>query len=46
MYLDYAENQASRQIAMKMADWVVKLDGYLKFNDFEILKDKGKYPPK
>jgi hypothetical protein len=25
MYLDYAENQASRQIAMKMADWVSKL---------------------
>ncbi len=22
MYLDYAENQAARQIPMKMADWV------------------------
>lgn len=24
MYLDYAENQAARQIPMKMADWIKK----------------------
>jgi len=42
MYLDYAENQAARQIPMKMADWIQKLDGFLKFNDYNILKDAGK----
>jgi hypothetical protein len=42
MYLDYAENQAARQIPMKMADWVVKLDAFLKFNEYEILKDAGR----
>ncbi|MCX6325144.1 MAG: virulence RhuM family protein [Bacteroidia bacterium] len=41
MYLDYAENQASRQISMKMADWVHKLDGFLQFNDYYILKNAG-----
>jgi hypothetical protein len=41
MYLDYAENQASRYIPMKMADWVQKLDGFLQFNDYDILKDAG-----
>jgi hypothetical protein len=39
MYLDYAENQAKRQIAMKMQDWVDKLDAFLNFNDYQILKD-------
>jgi hypothetical protein len=42
MYLDYAESQAERQNAMTMADWVEKLDGFLKFNDYEILLDAGK----
>lgn len=42
MYLDYAENQASRQIPMKMSDWVEKLDAFLKFNEYKILKDAGK----
>ncbi|NUQ25649.1 MAG: virulence RhuM family protein [Saprospiraceae bacterium] len=42
MYLDYAENQAARQIPMKMADWVDKLDAFLKFNEYKILKDAGK----
>jgi len=41
MYLDYAENQASRQIPMKMTDWVQKLDSFLQFNDYEILKNAG-----
>lgn len=41
MYLDYAENQASRQIPMKMADWVDKLDGFLQFNDYDILQNPG-----
>jgi len=42
MYLDYAENQAKRQIPMKMADWVKKLDAFLQFNEYEVLKGAGK----
>jgi hypothetical protein len=42
MYLDYAENQAARQIPMKMRDWVEKLDAFLQFNDYFVLKDSGK----
>ena len=41
MYLDYAENQAARQIPMKMKDWVEKLDAFLHFNEYDILKDAG-----
>lgn len=42
MYLDYAENQAARQIPMKMSDWVNKVDAFLQFNEYDILKDAGK----
>ena len=42
MYLDYAEMQAKKGIAMKMKDWVDKLDAFLQFNEQEILKDNGK----
>ncbi|MCA6469359.1 MAG: virulence RhuM family protein [Chitinophagaceae bacterium] len=42
MYLDYAENQAAREIPMKMADWVQKIDAFLQFNEYKILKDAGK----
>lgn len=42
MYLDYAELQAQRQKTMTMADWVKKLDAFLQFNDYSILKDPGK----
>lgn len=42
MYLDYAENQAARQIPMKMADWIQKIDAFLQFNEYKILKDAGK----
>jgi hypothetical protein len=41
MYLDYAENQARRNIAMSMADWVQKLDAFLQFNDYNTLKNAG-----
>jgi hypothetical protein len=41
MYLDYAENQAARQIPMKMADWVRKLDGFLQFNEYDVLTNAG-----
>jgi hypothetical protein len=42
MYLDYAENQAKRQIPMKMEDWIAKLDAFLQFNEYEVLQDAGK----
>jgi hypothetical protein len=42
MYLDYAENQAQRQIAMKMTDWIKKLDAFLQFNEYELLNHAGK----
>ena len=41
MYLDYAENQAARQVPMRMADWVAKLDAFLKFNEYEVLTNAG-----
>lgn len=42
MYLDYAEDQASRHIALKMADWVERLDGFLQFNEYDVLDNPGK----
>lgn len=42
MYLDYAENQAKRQIPMKMTDWIQKLDAFLEFNEYKVLQDAGK----
>ncbi len=42
MYLDYAETQASKRIAMSMKDWISKLDAFLKFNEKEILTNVGK----
>lgn len=42
MYLDYAENQAAREIPMKMADWVARLDAFLQFNEYEVLANAGK----
>ena len=41
MYLDYAENQAKRQVAMTMKDWTTRLDAFLKFNEYQVLKDAG-----
>jgi hypothetical protein len=41
MYLDYAEHQAERQIAMKMSDWIRKLDAFLQFNEYDILQNAG-----
>lgn len=40
-YLLYAENQAARQIPMRMAEWVSKLDAFLKFNEYEVLTNAG-----
>ena len=41
MYLDYAEDQAARHRPMRMADWVEKLDGFLRFNEYDILTNAG-----
>ena len=46
MYLDYAENQTERQIAMKMTDWVEKIDAFLSFNEYELLNNSGKVSKK
>lgn len=42
MYLDYAIRQARRGIPMTMEDWKSKLDAFLRFNDAEVLQNKGK----
>lgn len=42
LYLDYAEFQAERHIPMSMEDWAKRLDGFLEFNDTEILMGAGK----
>lgn len=42
MFLDYAENQAARQIPMRMADWAKKLDAFLQFNEYKVLTDAGR----
>jgi hypothetical protein len=42
MYLDYAENQAKKQIPMTMKDWESRLDAFLRFNEEEILNHSGK----
>jgi hypothetical protein len=41
MYLDYAELQAKRQRLMKMADWIERLDAFLRFNEYEVLDNPG-----
>lgn len=42
MYLDYAEDQAQRRRPMTMADWVARLDGFLQFNERNVLTHAGK----
>ncbi len=42
MYIDYAELQAIRHIPMKMADWIEKLNAFLKFSEYDILNNAGK----
>ncbi len=42
MYLDYAEDQAERNIPMTMKDWSQKLNAFLQFNERDILQDAGK----
>ena len=42
MYLDYAEDQAERNIPMTMQDWATKLNAFLQFNERDILDHPGK----
>ncbi len=42
MYLDYAEDQASRRRTLTMHDWEDKLDAFLQFNEREVLTHAGK----
>ncbi len=42
MYLDFAELQAKRNKVMKMVDWIKRLDDFLQFNEYDILKNAGK----
>lgn len=41
MYLDYAENQAKRNKLMSMNDWIVKLDSFLQFNEYDLMQNIG-----
>ncbi len=41
-YLEFAELQAQRGRMMKMADWVTKLDDFLKLSDHDLLTHAGK----
>lgn len=42
MYLDYAEDQARHNRPMHMADWIAKLDDFLRFNERNVLTHAGK----
>ena len=42
MYLDYAEDRAKRRKVMYMNDWVEKLNAFLQFNEYDILRNSGK----
>lgn len=42
LYLDFAELQAQRRKVMTMADWISKLDDFLKLSDHELLDHAGK----
>ena len=41
MFLDYAENQAMKKIALKIDDWKEKVDTFLNFNEYNVLKTHG-----
>lgn len=41
MYLDFAEDQARRHKPMHMAEWIGRLDGFLQFNERDILTHAG-----
>ena len=41
-YLDLAENNAKRQLILKMDDWSTFLNNFLQLSNYPILLDKGK----
>lgn len=41
MYLDTAENFVRRRKSLTMKDWIEKLDGFLEFNAYDVLKNYG-----
>ncbi|EEF62862.1 virulence RhuM family protein [Pedosphaera parvula] len=41
MFLDYAEDQASRRKQVFMRDWRTRLDEFLRFNERQVLPDSG-----
>lgn len=41
MFLDFAENLAKKGKKMAMTDWHQKLDGFLKFNEYQLLQNYG-----
>lgn len=42
MWLDYAEDQASRRKQVFLKDWVSKLDDFLSFNERDVLQNAGR----
>ena len=42
MYLDYAERQARQRKIVTMEQWADKLDGFLEFNEQNLLTHSGK----
>ena len=42
MWLDFAEDQATRRQQVFMRDWQIKLDEFLRFNDRDVLVNSGK----
>jgi len=45
-YLSFAELQARNKKTMTQKDWIIKLDDFLRLNEKEILKNKGKISKK
>lgn len=42
LYLEFAEGQALRRRPMTMAQWIAKLDDFLRISDYEVLAHAGK----
>ena len=42
MFLDFAEDRASRRIETRMADWIAQTDRFLTFNERDVLRDAGR----
>jgi hypothetical protein len=41
MFLDFAEDRARRRRSITMADWVTRTDGFLTFNERDVLAGPG-----